>query len=529
MSEVEVQSASADGTARIGGITRTRAAFKPLSERLRTVVHLDPTRPAIEFNGRSYPWAFLGRAIEQLDALCAPIGGPGRHRVGIVLRNSPPHAAAIIATLGTGRCLVTMSAFHGAVALVEDVVELRPSVIAASTEDWKIASLADAAANIGALTIELTDNGLQLFTGCPLPTAVASETDADVAVLMQTSGTTGRPKRVPLTYERLTTSYESSGLAAGPSQPALLRNSVQIVWSPFVHIGGLYFIVANVLEGKTTALMERFDVDRWVELVRKYRSDVISLVPTALSMVLAADVPADVFEGVKAVRSGTAPLKPEVAEEFLRRYGIPVLGNYGATEFAGAVTRWTMRDWKTFGEAKRGSVGRSMPGVEMRVVDADSGQELPLGETGILHVRSPQVAVADPDGWARTTDLASIDNDGFVFIRGRSDDAVIRGGFKIVPSVVEDALRTHPSVLDAAMTGVAHDRLGAVPVAAVQLRPGDVSVPTAADLIAWLDERLPRYQVPVALKVVDELPRTPSMKVSKPALRALFDEVDLGA
>jgi long-chain acyl-CoA synthetase len=368
-----------------------------------------------------------------------------------------------------------------------------------------------------------------MYADCPLPATVATEAADDVAILMQTSGTTGRPKRVPLTYEGLTTSFESSGLNAGPSKHAVLRSEVQIVWSPFVHIGGMYFILANVLEGKTTALMERFNVDEWVKLVRAYPTDVVSLVPTALSMVLAANVPADVFTGVKAVRSGTAPLKPEMAEEFLRRYGIPVLGNYGATEFAGAVTRWTMRDWREHGESKRGSVGRGMPGVEMRVVDPETQREVPPGDIGVLHVRSSQLAVADADGWARTTDLASIDADGFVFIHGRADDAVIRGGFKIVPVVVEDALKTHPAVFDAAMTGVPHDRLGAVPVAAVQLKAeSDGEPPSEADLIAWLDARLPRYQVPVAVRIVDELPRTPSMKISKPALRALFEGVELG-
>jgi long-chain acyl-CoA synthetase len=515
---------------------------KPLSARLRTIVALEPERAAIVGTGESYSWRYLGLAINQLEELCAPFGGVDRHRVGIVLRNRAAHAAAIIATVATGRCVVTMSAGHGAVALLEDIRELRPSVIAAGTEDWLIPGFIEAVREIGALPIELTDqlpdqsgeaNGvgpLRRYADCSLPTANANETADDVAVMMQTSGTTGRPKRVPLTYEGLTTSFESSGLNAGPSKPAVLRDEVQIVWSPFVHIGGMYFILANVLEGKTTALMERFSVDEWVKLVRAYPTDVVSLVPTALSMVLAANVPADVFTGVKAVRSGTAPLKPEMAEEFLRRYGIPVLGNYGATEFAGAVTRWTMRDWREHGEAKRGSVGRGMPGVEMRVVDPETQLEVPVGGTGVLHVRSSQLAVSDADGWARTTDLASIDTDGFVFIHGRADDAVIRGGFKIVPVVVEDALKTHPAVFDAAMTGMPHERLGAVPVAVVQLKPDLAGArPSEADLLTWLDARLTRYQVPVALRIVDELPRTPSMKISKPAVRAMFEGVDLGS
>lgn len=134
---------------------------------------------------------------------------------------------------------------------------------------------------------------------------------------------------------------------------------------------------------------------------------------------------------------------------------------------------------------------------------------------------------ADPDQWTRTTDLASVDEDGFLFIHGRTDDAVIRGGFKILPSVVEDALRAHPAVTDAAMAGMPHERLGAVPVAAVTLRH-NVVAPTEMEMIAWLRRRLARYQVPVALKIVDDLPRTPSMKVSRPALRDLFADTDLG-
>lgn len=506
-------------------------ATRPLSDRLRAVITLDPTRAALEAGERTFPWQFLSTAAIQLDELCRPSGGAGRHRVGIVLRNRAPHCAAVIATLATGRCLITLSPFHGPVVLLEDIVELRPSVVIASSEDWEIPGFVAAVTAIGAVAIELSDDApLRARPDCPVPQPV-DEPDDGVAVLMLTSGTTGRPKRVPMTYERLTASYEASGLAAGPSQPLALRDDVPIVWTPLVHIGGLYFLIADVLEGKATALMERFHVTEWVALVRRHRPDVLSLVPTALAMVMAADVPPDVFEGVKAVRSGTAPLNPALAAQFFERYGIPVLTNYGATEFAGAVTRFTIGDWKRHGASKGASVGRAVAGTELRIVDRETGAPLATGEIGILHVRSPQVAVADVEGWTRTTDLASIDTDGFVYIHGRADDAVIRGGFKIVPSVVEDALRTHPSVLDAAMVGMPHERLGAVPVAAVQLRSdlgGAQHPPTEAELVSWLTDRLAKYQVPVAVKVVNELPRTPSMKVSRPGLAALFADIDLG-
>jgi long-chain acyl-CoA synthetase len=500
----------------------------PLSQRMRDVCLIDPLRTAIEFNDRSYSWGYLANANQTLDALCENVGGRGRHRVGVVLRNRPEHAAAVVATIATGRCLITLSAHHGPIMLLEDMREYQPSVVIASTEDWAIPGFVEAVQEIGALGLEAHEDApaLRLASACPVAVEVRTEPEDGVAVLMMTSGTTGRPKRVPLTYEKLTSSFEASGLSAGPSAPLMLRDDTPILWTAFVHIGGLYFILAQTLAGNTTALLERFEVSAWASLVQKYKPHIVSLVPAAIRMVLDANVPASVFEGVHGVRSGTAPLEPEVADEFLRRYGIPVLMNYGATEFAGAVTRWTLKDHERYGAEKRGSAGRPTPGTKLRVVDPDKGTVLAIGEHGVLEVQSPQIST-DPNHWTRTTDLASLDSDGFLFIHGRADDAVIRGGFKIVPSVVEEALRLHPSVADAAMAGIAHERLGAVPVAAVTLHVG-AAVPTDGELLAWLRERLARYQIPVAIKVVAELPRTPSMKVSRPALREMFADLELG-
>ena len=135
-----------------------------------------------------------------------------------------------------------------------------------------------------------------------------------------------------------------------------------------------------------------------------------------------------------------------------------------------------------------------------------------------LEVRGPQLA---HDSWLRTTDLARRDDDQFIWIEGRADDVIIRGGFKVVPGHVTETLRHHPAVLDACVIGRPDDRLGQVPVAAVELRPG--STLTADELVAWSRERLSGYEVPVAVQIVDALPRTPTMKVSQHAVQKLFD------
>src|SRR5262249_50928335 len=157
------------------------------------------------------------------------------------------------------------------------------------------------------------------------------------------------------------------------------------------------------------------------------------------------------------------------------------------------------------------------PGTDLRVVDPDTGAELPPGERGLLEARVPLMS---PD-WIRTTDLVTIDEDGFVFHHARADGAISRGGFKILPEVVAAALPDYPGVSDAAVVGLPDGRLGEVPAAAVELRPG-TAVPSEEAIIAHLRARLTSVQIPVRVLVVDALPRTPSMKVSLAEVRRLL-------
>jgi long-chain acyl-CoA synthetase len=171
-----------------------------------------------------------------------------------------------------------------------------------------------------------------------------------------------------------------------------------------------------------------------------------------------------------------------------------------------------------FHDSKRGAAGRPRPGIRLKIIDADTGEEQPRGEPGLVAVLSPQSTATSPDQWVRTNDIGRMDDDDFLWVLGRADDAINRGGFKIVPQAVEAILRTHPSVIEAAVTGLPDRRLGQIPVAAVMVRD-DLS---AEDLTAWARDHLPKYQVPAQVLIVDELPRTTSMKVSKDGVRALF-------
>ena len=251
--------------------------------------------------------------------------------------------------------------------------------------------------------------------------------------------------------------------------------------------------------------------------MRRHRPATASLVPTALRMVLEADVDPEDLSSLRSVISGTAPLDPDDADAFFERFGVPVLVSYAATEFGGSVTGWNLEDHRAHWAAKRGSVGRAHSGTQIRVVDESTGDELGPGDDGVLEVKASQLGAAT---WIRTTDQARIDDDGFLFILGRADHAIIRGGFKVMPDDIRTALERLPDVRGASVVGVDDRRLGQVPVAAVELRPG--SAVEASALVEQLAPVLAPYERPAEIRLVDELPRTDSGKVDLTVVASMF-------
>jgi acyl-coenzyme A synthetase/AMP-(fatty) acid ligase len=274
------------------------------------------------------------------------------------------------------------------------------------------------------------------------------------------------------------------------------------------------------MAGRPIALYDKFTVEAWRQSVEEFRPRASGAPPAALRMILDANLPQETFSSLASLGAGTAALDPAIVDEFLERYDLPVLSNYGATEFAGGVASWSLRAFRQYWTVKRGAVGRIHHGVEARIVDAETGETLPLGAEGLLELKGFQVG--DGEEWVRTTDRGVLDADRFLWIRGRADNAINRGGFKVHPDEVVAVLERHPAVREASVVGLPDRRLGQVPVAALVLRRG-AARPSDAELAGWVRGRLMAYCVPVAFKIVEELPRTPSMKVATPAVRELFE------
>jgi acyl-coenzyme A synthetase/AMP-(fatty) acid ligase len=337
------------------------------------------------------------------------------------------------------------------------------------------------------------------------------------AIRLLTSGTTGPPKRIDLTFETFERVLEGAKhYETSQASDVRLREGVVIVNSPLVHLGGLFRVLQPDSAGRRNSLLERFTGDEWVDRVRRHQPKTASHVPAALRLVLDADLdPAD-LASLKSVVSGTAPLSPDTAEAFTEKYGVPVLTNYAATEFGGGVAGWNVADHRKYWAAKRGSVGRAHPGCALRVVDETTGADLGHDRVGLLEVRAGQLG---DDGWVRTTDPARLDEDGFLWIVGRADQTIVRGGLKVQPDTVRSALERHPAVRAASVVGVDDARLGQVPVAVVELvEPATVD---KADLLAHAAQFLARYEIPVDVVFVENMPRTESAKVDLRAVRAL--------
>lgn len=496
-----------------------------LINRINQVLQLSPASNALEFQGRWYSWQDVQDAMNQAEQLLSDAGLKEGDVVGLLLRNRPAHVTALMQVLASRRCVATVNPFQSPEKVADDLRKLNVKAVICDREDLAHPQLLNATTACGSIVLEMyADEKIQITLASSYSTPQGDKHHAalpDTGILMLTSGTTGPAKRIQLPYRSFTLSLMGTPghySSHNEVEDIRLKDTPAVLTTPLVHIGGMFAAMAAITQARPIVILEKFSVAEIRRALNTYKPKLISLPPAALRMVLDANTPVEELSSLLAIRCGSAPLPPALQEEFEEKYGVPLLDSYGATEFAGAVAGWTIGDHKQFAKHKRGSVGRAQPGTQIRVVDVETGTVLASNTVGVLEVISNQIGSKE---WTRTTDLAEIDDDGFLYIRGRADDAIIRGGFKILPQDVVAVLRSHGSIKQACVVGIPDQRLGEIPVAAVELAVG-AEVPSEADIIAFAKSKLTSYQVPTAIKIVAEMPRTPSMKISKHAVKNLF-------
>jgi long-chain acyl-CoA synthetase len=473
----------------------------------------------LQNDGRWVAWGSVRALTERIDAELTAAGCGEGGRVAVVLSNRMESVAALIAIFRGGRTLVTISPLQPPERLSADLAASAVSYVLAPSTLWSESVFSETVAALGAAGWSLDEGQLAMRAE---RTSEAREGDPAIAIEMLTSGTTGAPKRIPLTRAQLEASLASALQHNDRSEASTkppLSGTVGLVTLPIVHIGGLWSLLQALVAARPFAMLDRFTVPGWHAVVKEHRPAVAGLPPAAMRSVLDSDIPREDLESIRAINAGTSAVDPELVDAFYERYGIPILVVYGATEFSGAVAGWTVKDFHARWNDKKGSVGRAFPGVQLQIVD-DDGEVLGVNEPGRLQVATPQ---AGGGGWITTSDLAHLDADGFLYIDGRADDVIVRGGFKVAPETVVRALRTHPAVADAAVAPVPDQRLGQIPLAAVELRPGATTDGEA--LREHCRTTLTPYEVPVRVFVVDELPRGAALKVDRRRLLTMLDDL----
>lgn len=484
-----------------------------LAQQLQQSIARHPQGMAFDFQGRTYNWQSVSDMVAQLGECLTQLGIAPTERVGFIAHTRPHHVACLWGLLIHGRVASMIYGYQAPAKLAADIRELRYPLVIADARDWTDATVAAARA-CGSAGLSISAEGIARVPGlATIGAGVERHRRPGIAVETLSSGTTGQPKRIALALANLEASASAAVASIrnmqGGAAPAPL-----LVALPLGNISGVYAVTPPALMGCPIALMEKFDTALWLDFVRRYQPVTADVPPAALAMLYQQGIDRETLASVRVVRTGAAPLDRKVHDYFADTLGIPVNLSYGASEFCGVVTTWMLDELERYGHSKRGSCGRPLPGIELRIVDRDSGAILAPDQVGLLEVRAQRVG---PD-WIRTADLARLDAEGFMWFAGRADDTIFRGGFKLAPEAIAEVLRQHPAIADAGVVGVPDQRLGEVPVAALVLRPG-MTPPDSATLRQFAREHLSAQQIPVSVVWLPQLPRTASLKLQTAALK----------
>jgi long-chain acyl-CoA synthetase len=469
---------------------------------------------ALEFEGRPILWVEVGQAISAIRAQFDAAALSYPLVVTVVCRNVPGHIVAVLALLGAGHTVRLLSADQPSTLIADQIAAIACAVVV-TDETLSDDVIRDAITAAGSLRLSVGRRDCSFTVVQHGKQGAFAPSDPATAIIVNSSGTTGTPKPIPISWRAIEMSVGMGKSAA--TEPATGR-SPGLLYAPLAHTSGIIMLLQAVADGRPLVVLEKFAIAAFRDVLRRHRPKYLALFPPIIRMILDSDLTRDDLSSLVAARVGTAALQPEVQDDFETRFGVPLLTNYGATEFIGAAASWTLADHRVYGKSKRGSVGRAFADVQLRVVEPESSAVLGDGVTGILEVQSGRMGAA----WIRTTDLASIDADGFLYIHGRADDAINRGGFKILASEVSATLARHEKIAEAYVFGLADRRLGQVPVAAVEPKAGVTDL-TPEDVALFARQHLPPYKVPAQIKIVEALPRTISLKVKRVDVQRLFE------
>lgn len=488
-------------------------ASRPLGQILEEVTAADPDRAALIIDGTVTTYAGLAAAVGECAAGLRAAGVAPGWRIPLVDDTSVLSAAVLIGAthVGAAAALMNPRLTTGELGVLMAAAETAPIGVAGTR-------CADAVRGVDGVSVLGADDLLGHAEGLP----ARSPDPSDEAVVLFTSGTTGTPKAVALTHGLL-------GPKVAAFAPAVERvPSVSLMCVPFVHIGGMLGLLVQLAKGNTTVVQTRFDAGEWLALVARHGVHTSFLVPTMLHRILDhPDFGSTDLGSLNSLTYGAAPASPElICRAMASLPGVELTNTFGQTETMGSITALGPGDHAA---ERLASVGRPLPGVQVRVVDPTTGDAVPSGTVGELWVKSEgsvvpgaQADAAAPPGWFRTGDMVSADDEGYLYPAGRLTDTINRGGEKFAPSEVEAVVRTHPTVRDVAVVGLPDREMGnRVGCVIVGLEPI-----TGEALRDFCRGRIANFKMPERLLLVDEIPYNDFGKVDRKEIRARFAALD---
>jgi long-chain acyl-CoA synthetase len=466
-----------------------------------------PDRTALVVGDRRCSYRDLEQWVRRVAAALTARGvGPGA-RVALVDNGSVLSVATILAAARIGASSAQMNVLltSDEVTKLVTAVDARVGVAGEPFRTRLAGALGDDAV--------LGEDDIASLEENDLDGPVEAVDEADDALVLFTSGTTGLPKPTFISHGAVA---ERLGFYAAPIDPDA-PPVVDMMSAPIFHIGGTLGLLVSLRSGRTVVILPRFDAGAWLQAVEQHRVSQTFMVPTMLQRILDhPDLGTRDLRSLQQISYGAASAPVALVEQALDTLpGVRFVNVFGQTETLGAYAALTAEDHRA--RRKLGSAGRPLPGVELRIVDAATETDCPVGAVGQVWVRAAQNVTPD---WLRTGDLAFLDDDGYLHPVGRMTDTINRGGEKLGPIEVEEVLRCHPAVRDAGVCGVPDPELGQRVAAVVVTADGEDLDPD--DLRAFAAERLAPYKLPERIVFADDLPYSNLGKVSRQGLAAVI-------
>ena len=499
-----------------------------------------PDRAAIIFEGRRITFERLQRQVNRLANALSKLGLQPGQRVAYMDVNTPELIQTYLACAQLDAIFVPLNYRARAQEISHMLHTSQPTLLfPGSRYQDLIASVSHDAPSIQhVIALEQRPTEDWLFFDDIISAASDDElhfpasTDSDTTLLLFTSGTTGAPKAVKLTHDSFS-SYTLSSVP--PADPEVEERNLLSL--PMYHVAGIQSALAAIYGGRTLLLARQFEAEQWMGLVQREKAHRAGMVPTMLKQVLDhPQFPDYDLSSLRIISYGAAPMPLEVIRRAIE--SLPhthFINAFGQTETASTITMLSPEDHLIEGSAKEvekrlrrlTSVGKALDDVDIAILD-DDGSPLPQGHEGEVAARGPRLmsgywnddhatGAAFHKNWLLTGDRGYLDEDGYLFLTGRSRDFIKRGGEMVSPQEVEDTLLSHPSVQEAAVIGVSDAQWGERVRALVVPKPG--ATPTPEDLIRHCHDRLASFKRPESVIFIAEIPKNHMGKVLKRVLR----------